>query len=423
MQLRFAALVIGVGFVPFSIACSDDAGPNVNGGSAGVAGATAGAAAGGNSTGGGGASAGTANAAGGGVGGGGGTSGGGVGGATGGGGSGSGGCSLPPMGQEAPAMLSQTGCVNMADPSKPAPGLIPYSVRSPLWSDAAEKHRFVRIPDGGKIKVLDCATNQDGCNGDTVNGDDGHWEVPIGSVLVKNFSIEGKIIETRLIMRRSATKWLFYGYEWNAALTEATLLPDDNLGKDRPVGSGTQVWHYPGRGQCPQCHTPGGGFSLGPSTPQMNSDFPYADGMMNQVEKFKALGLFETAPKAMTGYPDPAGADSLEDRARSYLQTNCAICHRPSGEYSGMDMRWGKPIDAMKICDPSERDAELVKKYRVVPGKPEDSTMSFRMHAMGGDNIRMPKIGSNLVDPKGTELIDAWIEGLPANACPNQVFP
>lgn len=320
-------------------------------------------------------------------------------------------------------MLSQTGCVDMTDPSKPAPGLIPYAVRSPLWSDAASKTRFMRIPDGGKIKVLDCAANTAGCNADTANGDDGHWEVPVGTVLVKNFSIEGKIIETRLIMRRSMTKWLFYGYEWNDTLTEATLLPDDNVGKDRPVGSATQVWHYPGRGQCPQCHTPGSGFSLGPSTAQMNAEFPYAEGAMNQVEKFKQLGLFEAEPKAMTGYPDPAtpdanAPDDLEQRARSYLQTNCAICHRPSGEYSGMDMRWGKPIADMRICEVSERDNGLVPKYRVVPGDPSKSAMSFRMHAL--DKVRMPKIGSLVVDPVGSKLIDDWITAIPNDACPDQ---
>lgn len=330
------------------------------------------------------------------------------------------GCSIPENGMEPPSLLSQTGCVNMVEPSKPLAGFVPYAVRSPLWSDGAEKHRFLRVPSGSKIHVVDCSSPAEaaGCADDSIGGDDGHWQMPVGTVLVKNFSLGGKLIETRLVMRRSMTRWLFYGYEWNEAATEATLLPDDEVGKDRQVGA--QVWHYPGRGQCPQCHTPGAGFSLGPSTPQMSSDFPYAEGAMNQVDKLTQLGLFDAPPKPLPGYPDPAGADELEARARSYLQVNCAVCHRPSGEYGGMDMRWGKPLADMKLCELSERDPGKngLPKYRVVPGNPTQSSMSFRVHAL--DELRMPEIGSNVVDPIGAKLIDDWIAAMPTTACPPQ---
>ncbi|MDF3065524.1 MAG: hypothetical protein K0R38_1125 [Polyangiaceae bacterium] len=330
------------------------------------------------------------------------------------------GCAIPENGMEPPSLLSQTGCVNMVEPSKPLAGFVPYSVRSPLWSDGAEKHRFLRVPSGSKIHVVDCSSPAEaaGCADDSIGGDDGHWQMPVGTVLVKNFSLGGKIIETRLVMRRSMTRWLFYGYEWNEGATEAALLPDDEVGKDRQVGA--QVWHYPGRGQCPQCHTPGAGFSLGPSTPQMSSDFPYAEGAMNQVDKLTQLGLFDAPPKPLPGYPDPAGADELEARARSYLQVNCAVCHRPSGEYGGMDMRWGKPLADMKLCELSERDPGKngLPKYRVVPGNPTQSSMSFRVHAL--DELRMPEIGSNVVDPIGAKLIDDWIAAMPTTACPPQ---
>lgn len=329
-------------------------------------------------------------------------------------------------GQEPSPLLSKTGCVDMAQPSKAAPGLIPYSVRSPLWSDGAVKHRFMSIPPGSKIKVLDCSTQAADCASDAVNGDDGHWLLPTGSVLVKSFSIENKLVETRLILHPTETEWFFYGYEWNDAGTEATLLPDDNIGKETQVGGGTQVWSFPGRGQCPQCHTPGAGFSLGPSTPQMSSDFMYAEGMMNQVEKFVQLGLLEAPAKPLTGLPDPAdSAVPLEERALSYIHTNCAICHRPSGEYSGMDMRWSTAhqktaIAGMQLCQQAERDMGKngLPKYRVVPGQPMKSGMSFRMHAL--DELRMPKIGSKVVDPVGAKLIDDWITAMPTNACPEQ---
>jgi mono/diheme cytochrome c family protein len=332
------------------------------------------------------------------------------------------GCVMAKTDADVPLLLSATGCIDMADPTKPAPGLVPYSVRSPLWSDGATKERFVRIPDGMKMHALDCAVDVDECKAPGEGGigaEEGHWILPIGTVLVKSFSVEGKRIETRLFMRRTSLAWKGFNYEWNDQGTEATLLPDNPDGKDKPVGAGAQVWHYPSRSECMECHTRYAGSSLGLSTAQLDSDYPYAEGMMNQVEKFKALGLFDTPPKDLPGYPDPAGADSIEARARSYLQVNCATCHRPGGGngVGNLDLRFATAFSETFLCDAVERDAGQVPPYRLVPGKPAESTMSFRMHDLEG--FRMPKIGSNVVDLVGSKLIDDWITALPANACPN----
>jgi uncharacterized repeat protein (TIGR03806 family) len=402
-----------------SSGCGNGSSPNgPSGGSAGApasgGGGTAGAAAGGGDTGGGGAGGGMAGGSAGGAG---------SGGAAGssGAGGGSAGCSAFKTDAEQPMLLSETKCVDMADPTQPAPGLVPYSVRSALWSDAATKERFVRIPDGMKIHAVDCTTDTELCGDPGTGGDgldDGHWDMPIGTVLVKNFSIEGKRIETRLLMRRSTRAWKGFSYEWNDAGTEATLLPDAGEGKDKPVGTGTQVWHYPSRSQCLECHTQYAGRSLGPSTRQLNSDYPYAEGAMNQVAKFSELGLFDAPPKDLPGYPDPFGTGTLEERARSYLQTNCAICHRPGGEFSTLDLRFDTPLADTGLCDKSERDAGLVPEDRLVPGNPDESAISFRMHDL--TDVRMPKIGSSVVDDDGTALIDEWITSLPADACPPQ---
>lgn len=310
----------------------------------------------------------------------------------------------------------------MTDPTKPAPGLVPYSVLSPLWSDGAAKERFVRIPDGGKIHVLDCAVEVDACKDPGLGGtgeDDGHFVMPVGTVLVKNFRIDGKHVETRLLMRRSTsnlTGWKGFSYEWNDTQTEANLLPDNETGKDKAVGSGQQVWHYPSRAQCMDCHTRYAGRSLGPSTAQLNSDFAYADGALNQIEKFKQLGLFDAAPKNMAGYPDPAGTAALDARARSYLQSNCATCHRPGGAATTIDLRFATAFADTKLCEKVERDADKVPALRLAPGDPAKSTMSFRMHVL--DTLRMPKLGSNVVDTFGSKLIDDWISAMPASACP-----
>jgi uncharacterized repeat protein (TIGR03806 family) len=344
-------------------------------------------------------------------------------GSSGSGGGSSGGCVVSKTDPEQPMLLSQTGCVDMADPTKPAKGLIPYAVRSPLWSDSATKERFVRIPDGSKIHVLDCATEVDKCKAPGEGGvgsDDGHWDMPIGTVLVKNFSIENKHVETRLLMRRSMLVWKGFSYEWNDAGTDATLLPDEGPGKDKPVGTATQVWHYPSRAQCLECHTTYTGRSLGLTTAQLNADFPYAEGAMNQVEKFKQLGLFEAPPKDIAGYPAPENATdgTAETRALSYLQTNCSICHRPGSEGGLIDFRFNTPFAMRGLCDVAEHDSTKVPKYRLVPGDTTKSGVSFRIHAL--DALRMPKIGSNVIDTAGAALVDAWITAMPTNACPPQ---
>jgi hypothetical protein len=292
-----------------------------------------------------------------------------------------------------------------------------------LWSDAATKERFIRVPDGSKIHVLDCATEVDACKvpGEGgVGSDDGHWDMPIGTVLVKNFSIENKHVETRLLMRRSMLVWKGFSYEWNDAGTDATLLPDEGTGKDKPVGTGTQVWHYPSRAQCLECHTAYTGRSLGLTTAQLNADFPYAEGMMNQVEKFKQLGLFDAAPKTIAGYPAPEGSEGTpETRALSYLQTNCSICHRPGSEGGLIDFRFGTAFADRGLCEKSEQDTGKVPAYRLVPGSTDKSALSFRIHQLDAD-VRMPKIGSTVVDTAGVALVDAWITALPTNACPPQ---
>lgn len=397
---------------------SEDPGP-ASGGQPGVSG-SGGAAVGGSAVGGGGSSSGSPAA------GTGGSAGAAAGGASGSGGSGGGssaGCVVSKTDEEQPTLLSQTGCVDMASPAKPAPGLVPYSVRSALWSDGATKERFMRVPDGMKIHALDCAVDVDACKDPGLGGsgaDEGHFEMPVGSVLVKNFSIDGKHIETRLFMRRSTQTWKGFSYEWNDPPTEATLIPDTAefaMGKDRPLGGGAQIWHYPSRDQCLECHTKFAGRSLGPTTAQLNSDYAYPDGTANQLQKLTELGLFDVAPKNIAGYPDPAGTGTLEERARSYMQANCSICHRPGGEFSTIDMRFVTPFATTNLCGASERDTgTAVPAQRIVPGNPAMSAMSFRMHDLG--DFRMPKIGSNMVDPAGTKLIDDWITALPTNACP-----
>jgi hypothetical protein len=164
-------------------------------------------------------------------------------------------CTVPATGTPA-AMLSKTGCVDPHDATKPTASLVAYDVNSPLWSDGAEKERFIAIPDGGKIHLKDCGKTPSAC--DVANGgtydDDGHLDVPIGSVFVKNFLVAGKRVETRLLMYVDKDFWKGFSYEWNDAQTDATLLPNQLA---KPVGG--QTWYYPAREECLDVPHGGGG--------------------------------------------------------------------------------------------------------------------------------------------------------------------
>jgi hypothetical protein len=143
----------------------------------------------------------------------------------------------------------------------------------------------------------------------------------------------------------------------------------------------------------------------------------YPDGAMNQVEKFVALGYLDAMPKALDAYPDPFGSEPLEQRARSYLQTNCSICHRAGGTVSDVDLRFTTSFADTTLCNGmviKGTGDPMLPQVRLVPGSPETSNISFRMHDT--TTYRMPKIGSSVVDPMGTALIDEWITSI--QSCP-----
>ena len=176
---------------------------------------------------------------------------------------------------------------------------------------------------------------------------------------------------------------------------------------------GSQVWHYPSRQECIQCHTAAAGRALGLTTSQLDRETSTG----NQLDRLVAMGLLPKRPKALPPYPDPRKPGPVAERARAYLQSNCSFCHRPAGPFSDMDMRYVTPLFSMKLCNvPSIRGAidVNVPPIRLVPGNPAASAVSTRMHNRSG--YAMPKIGSNVVDPDGAAVVDQWITEL--TGCP-----
>jgi uncharacterized repeat protein (TIGR03806 family) len=301
-----------------------------------------------------------------------------------------------------PRTLSETGCVDPADPTRMAPGVIPFDVNVALWSDGTEKERFLAVPDDATITVEA----------------DGNWVLPVGTVLIKNFFHQGVRIETRLLVRHDDGEWAGYSYAWNASETEADLLPGA-----RVVELPGLTWTFPSRSDCMACHTAVMGRSLGLETAQLNGLMHYEETgrLSNQVATLAHIGLLEglpsAEPAALAAYPGPDADAPIADRARAYLHANCAMCHQPGGPGRGeLDLRAATPLAEASLCDeqPQGSDLGVAGARLVVPGEPSRSLVSLRIHDLGLD--RMPPLGSQVVDPEGTELVDGWIAGM--SSCP-----
>jgi len=304
-------------------------------------------------------------------------------------------------GQDTVPMDLAQACPSAADPDGPDSVLIPYALNAPFWSDGAQKDRWMALPEGATVTIEPGSLD---------------WTFPIGTVLVKQFRLGGKRIETRLLMRHTDGSWGGYTYEWNDTETAATRVKG---GKLKPVGA--QTWLYPSDSQCLQCHTGAAGRTLGPETAQQNGPitYPATGRTANQLVSLEAIGVLTLPSPANTlpAYPNPFGAAPLEQRARAYLHSNCSNCHRPGGPTPvQLDFRYSTPLAQVGVCNvtPSAGDLGITGAKLVAPGSPATSIVLERVKRT--DLNRMPPLGRFIQDPQGVQLLTDWIAQLPG--CP-----
>jgi hypothetical protein len=343
------------------------------------------------------------------------------------------------------------------DPKNPtqfAAKAVYYEVNSPLWSDGAAKTRAFVLPAGGKIHVKNCmpdagAAQLAECVSPMMipNGpaDTGKWVFPVGTVMIKNFLVDGKLVETRLLMRvdaataniiQNGTDWVGFNYAWNEQQTEATVVPDARTAVSFNTGKHTVQWNYPNFIDCIGCHSPAVG-PIGPETDQMNR---VVDGG-NQIDTFEAKGLFDdTAPtkpyaaalvepyaNAALGLQGPPAGATLDQEARSYLSANCGFCHRPDVNDQGFDLRYALSLHDTGICNLMQQNGIPGMTGNLVdlaPGDHAHSAMWIRMNipvpasdpGEVNDVGRMPSVSSFVVDPQATALVGSWIDSI--QSCP-----
>jgi uncharacterized repeat protein (TIGR03806 family) len=323
----------------------------------------------------------------------------------------------PPV-HNIPETLSESGLFKSMETLEPADGLIPYTVNAALWSDGADKTRIIALPDTTKIQF----------------SKDDHWKYPPNAVLVKNFFLEmekgnpesKKIIETRFLVRQAdKEKWDGFSYLWNDEATDAVLLEGSHT-KIFNIQDGDQTinqeYYYPSRSDCIVCHTDAAGFVLGIKTSQINKQHLYINGVDsvwdNQLRSYNNIRLFTTdIGEDYSEFPklaDPFNEnESVENRARAYLDANCSNCHRPgSSGRTDMDMRYEVPLEAMHIVGvpPELNDMGIEGSERIKPGSADSSLVYLRMIDLG--SLRMPPLATSLIDDFGVELVSSWIDML-----------
>ncbi|GAA4052696.1 SO2930 family diheme c-type cytochrome [Parerythrobacter jejuensis] len=299
------------------------------------------------------------------------------------------------VGNDLPRLLSDFDFFVDARAQAPNIGVVPYRLNMPLFSDGADKLRFVYLPPDGKA----VASNPDEV-----------LDLPVGSALIKTFAFgEGKqrrLIETRVLLHR-ADGWLALPYKWNAEQTEARLaLAGARLPLTTPSGEEIS-YRIPNKNQCKECHgVDDAVVPIGPKARNLSKAF---------LGDMVASGTLDAVPAQAGSIPlweDRKTAD-VTASARGYLDVNCAHCHRPgaTASNSGLDLRWEQQdrmaIGVMKRPVAAGRGSGGFD-FDVVPGRPQESILLHRMR-VNEPGVAMPELGKATVDAEGVALIERWI--------------
>jgi glucose/arabinose dehydrogenase/mono/diheme cytochrome c family protein len=366
-----------------------------------------------------------------------------------------------------PTKLSESGLFETVRGHVMQPGVIPYSVNAQLWSDGADKSRFLALPGNEKIDFTQ----------------KGPWGLPEKTVIVKSFSLnleEGnpaskQFIETRFLTKQEG-EWIGYSYLWNDEQTDATLVSKEGADREYTIKTSTgerkQAWHYPSRTECMVCHSRAAAYVLGVNTQQLNKDHNYHGVVDNQLRVFEHLRVFkstnwlEAAKQKIRselqhrGVKDAEIAKQIEEalkgetmltaaskldaispdrierfanpydttapinaRARAYLASNCAVCHVDAGGgNSQFSLDFSPTLDKLKLVDvaPLHDKFGIADAKLVAAGSPERSVLLHRVAVRGRG--QMPQLGTTIVDTEAVKMLTEWIKQVPAPV-PEPVVP
>ena len=320
-----------------------------------------------------------------------------------------------------PAFLSQTGAFKDVRSLVPSDALIPYELNVPFWSDGAVKQRWISLPStdqGRTIQIRFSAA--------------GEWSFPPGTVFVKHFESPASAahpqptrLETRLLICDEMGGVYGVSYRWRADQSDADLVTESTLARiesRNPASSPPRTWYFPGPADCRVCHTPTAGLVLGVKMRQLNRDllYPATRRTENQLIAWHRLGLFNPpfreADLPTFGKLVPADDPRapLDTRARSYLDANCAHCHRPGGAAGQFDARFDTPLPHQNLIEgPVLINLGMDRARVIAPKDVNRSILLARVNTL--EQTKMPPLAHEVIDTAGVELLSQWINSLPGS--------
>jgi uncharacterized repeat protein (TIGR03806 family) len=304
-----------------------------------------------------------------------------------------------------------------------------YDLITPLFTDYAEKYRYIFVPQG----------RQGGYSNREV------MDFPVGTIVAKTFTMPNDflnpgagevIIETRLLIHREKG-WVALPYIWREDTSEADLTVAGGTRELAWIDANgmpqSTVYEIPDANQCKTCHTrslpeTGSGASsleqvvslIGPKARFLNMDNEYDGVTVNQLRYMEQQGILVGVPddlESIDTVPDwEDTAASLQDRAKGYLDINCAHCHRSEGFAANSALfldYWREVDESYGICKTpvAAGSGSGGLQYDIVPGNADASITAYRMDSNEPD-VRMPEIGRTLIHEEGVALIHEWINSL-----------
>jgi len=303
----------------------------------------------------------------------------------------------------------------------PHDGVTAYDLNTPLFSDSAVKLRTVWLPKGATATY-------------TASG---VLDFPVGTVFTKSFGFRDDLrkatpaihwVETRVYAHQTAG-WSGVSYKWDDAQARAAINSGGGVQPqtwiDETGASVTAQYLVPNGNQCSECHSKGSAQTpIGPKARNLNKSFHYAAGDDNQLSHWASAGILAGAPADPSQAPklpvwNDASTGTPDQRARAYLEGNCAHCHNAEGfaRTTGLYLDYDQTsASALGVCKPPVAVGEATGGflYDVVPGDPDHSIMPFRLASVE-PAVMMPQIGRSIVDPVGVQLVRDWIAALPGS--------
>jgi glucose/arabinose dehydrogenase len=310
-----------------------------------------------------------------------------------------------------PGKLSATGLFRSLATLEPRAGFLPFELKAPAWLPGVVARRWFALPAGAKIGFS--MTNE--------------WTLPPGTIVIQHFEPVGAAessplrdrFETHVVRVDEGHCHHAGAYRWDADGRDATLMEDGEIAN--LPGPGKLHWFSPGAEECLSLETVTSGFVLQLNTRQLNRDLRDAQTgrTENQLRAWNHRGLldpplredqFDSLPRLASLEDTNA---STEHRVRSYLDANCAVCHRPGGPSRGnWDARFQTPFAQQGLLngEPVAGDLGISGAKLIVPGSADQSLLYQRVKRT--DFFRMPPVTVNDTPSPLLPVLKEWIDGM-----------